>query len=154
MRAVTQASFTLSSVDLTTGATRSILEASDRGSPRSADISPDKRQIVMAVNKPGGNTVPLIRLDIASCAIVEVAPNIDPRVLRWSDDGRSIYTLQRGGTTSRLVRIPAEGRTAPDTGLAVPADRPQGATLHSPTLVYALESAVHELWTIKNLYSR
>ena len=146
--------FTVTAVDLTSGTRRVILPGNV--GPRRSDLlpSPDGRSLAFITAKAGENTGSLWSVGTDGEGLRELSTSASIRLLAWTEDSSAIYFLERRGEESRLMRVPVNGGAPQDAGLTVPYDRQRGATVAGKQLVFAQESAVRELWVVKNFAAR
>jgi Tol biopolymer transport system component len=147
--------FTITAVDIPSGSRRLVLPADNRD-PRRSDVivSPDGRWLAFITAKAGVNNGSLWVVGVDGQGLRELSASANSRALAWAPDSRAIYFLEPRGDVSRLMRIPVSSGPAQDTGLALPYDRQRSATIAGNQLVFAQESAVRELWVVKNFAAR
>lgn len=143
--------FTITAVDIPTGTRRVVLPADNRD-PRRSDVmvSPDGRWLAFITAKTGVDNGSLWVVGVDGQGLRELSTSANNRALAWASDSRAIYFLEPRGDVSRVMRIAVTGGSAQDTGLTLPYGKQRAATLAGNQLVFAQESAVHELWVVKN----
>jgi Tol biopolymer transport system component len=147
--------FTITAVDIPAGTRRVVLPPDNRD-PRRSDVivSPDGRSLAFITAKTGVNDGSLWVVGVDGQGLRELSTSANNRALTWAPDSRSIYFLESHGDVSRLMRIAVSGGPAQDTGLTLPYDKQRAATLAGNQLVFAQESAVHELWVVRNFAAK
>jgi hypothetical protein len=122
--------------------------------PRMMALSPDGTRIASVIANRGTNTGALWIAAADGQGARQLATPASTRWVVWATDSRAIYFLEPRGDDARLMRIPLGGGPPLYTGVTLPLDRQRGATLAGSQLVFSQESALSELWLVRNFAVR
>ena len=145
---------TITAVDLTAGTRRVILPGNVGPRRLEIKLSPDGRSLAFIAAKDGENTGSLWLTGTDGQGLRELSTSASNRMVVWAADSRAIYFLEPRGDESRLMRVPLNGGAPQDAGLTLPYSRLRGVTLAGKQLIFAQQSAVRELWVVKNFAAR
>lgn len=129
---------------------RITLPAGTAEEQRATALSPDGTRSAFVIAKRGTNTGSLWIAAADGQGGRQLAAPANTRMLVWAADSRAVYFLEPRGDDARLMRVAVDGGAPLYTGVTLPLDRQRGATLAGSQLVVSQESAMSELWVVRN----